>query len=466
MELTAGSNVFDLLACLCSRIPKEDERKFAIKWKTVSKNNVKKILTKYNRLMHIVLDSSMRKYVFEERDMKAINTVLAAIEMLQEDELHEIYLLAVEIENKIGRYDGWNAKGMFWRMEPLNQNYNEVGIGIYPYHGPCWDERKSERNREQRLNAEFCNYMMIRIPEQSPFQIKMHYWNDKGLLQQVEDGWVFNLAVTPVSDSIELNTRRETSETGEILIVDGVMKEEVAEERITKTFDAIFDKGYSVIMFPEAVGTQQVIDKIKCKMRMFPERCTLVLLPTTCKNEENRLLVLGPGGVEVLSCVKGTPFILYDDKGIRQREQLKYSNEVHILITQELGNVAFPICAEFLDPDFYDVLVRTGRVNTIFCQSFSPGIGAFKNTLVKGLAGMMLSFWLNSCSAKRISARKTISKTISIVQLPDASIGEEPLYEIRQECGEHCMDGLCYFEIKIKYTEKHFQVESRHCSCA
>ena len=47
MELTAGSNVFDLLACLCSRIPKEDERKFAIKWKTVSKNNVKKILTKY-----------------------------------------------------------------------------------------------------------------------------------------------------------------------------------------------------------------------------------------------------------------------------------------------------------------------------------------------------------------------------------------------------------------------------------
>lgn len=126
MELTAGSNVFDLLAYLCSRIPKEDERKFAIKWKTVSKNNVKKILTKYNRLMHIVLDSSMKKYVFEERDMKVINTVLAAIEMLQEDELHEIYLLAVEIENKIGRYDGWNAKGMFWRMEPLNQNYNEV----------------------------------------------------------------------------------------------------------------------------------------------------------------------------------------------------------------------------------------------------------------------------------------------------------------------------------------------------
>ena len=59
----------------------------------------------------------------------------------------------------------------------------------------------------------------------------------------------FNLAVTPVSDSIELNTRRETSETGEILIVDGVMKEEVAEERITKHLMLFLIKGIVSLCF-------------------------------------------------------------------------------------------------------------------------------------------------------------------------------------------------------------------------
>lgn len=466
MKLADGNSVYDLLAYLCSRIPKEQERKIAVKWKNAEKQYVKAVLKKYNKLLQTVLDSSMRKYIFEGQEIKIINEVLNEVEELNEDKLHEIYLLAVEIENKIACYDGWNVKSMFWNMEPLNQNYKEVGVSIYPYYGPAWEERKSERNREQLLNAQFCHHLMIRLSEQVPFQIKMHYWNDSGVLQPIEDGWSFNVAVTPVSDLVKLKTRTETTEAGDILIVEGVMNEEEVEEKIVQTFDAVFEKGYSVVMFPEAIGTYQLVEQIKKKMRLFPERCTFVLLPTICKNEENRLLVLGPGGVEVLSCVKGTPFILYDEKGIRQREQLKYSNEVHILITRELGNVAFPICAEFLDPDFYDVLVRTARVNTIFCQSFSPGIEAFKKTLVKGLAGMLLSFWLNCCSAQYISANKMISDTISIIQLPDTSVGENSLQEIKRECNGQCKGKICYFEIKIEYKKNHFHMSGRYCDCA
>lgn len=466
MRLTVGSTAYDLLAYLCSCIPKEYERKIAIKWKNAKRYNVRAILSKYKKMMQIVLDASVRKHIFEENEIAVLNTAIAEIEKLDADDLYEIYLLAVEIENKIGGYEGWNTQSMFWSMEPLNQNYREVGISIYPYYGPAWEEKKSERSREQLMNAEFCNHMMIRLSEQEPFQIKMHYWSDSGVLRPVGDGWCFNVAVTPVSDSIKLKTRCETSEAGDILIVEGIMAEKEVEERVVKTFEAVFEKEYSVIMFPEAIGTLQIVERIKHKMRMFPERCTFVLLPTICKNEENRLLVLGPGGVEVLSCVKGTPFILYDEKGVRQREKLKYSNEVHILITRELGNVAFPICAEFLDPDLYDVLVRIARVNTIFCQSFSPGIEAFKKTLVKGLAGMLLSFWLNSCSAKYISANKKISNTISIVQLPDTFVGENTLQEIKRECKEQCVGNICYYEIKIEYKEKRFQMASRYCSCA
>lgn len=41
MRLTVGSTAYDLLAYLCSCIPKEYERKIAIKWKNAKRYNVR-----------------------------------------------------------------------------------------------------------------------------------------------------------------------------------------------------------------------------------------------------------------------------------------------------------------------------------------------------------------------------------------------------------------------------------------
>lgn len=162
---------------------------------------------------------------------------------------------------------------------------------------------------------------------------------------------------------------------------------------------------------------------------------------------------------------KGTPFILIDSDGERKKEQLEYTNKIHVLITRELGNMVFPICAELLDPVYYPLVTNAARADTILCPSFSPGIGAFSNTLVKGLASKMLSIWANTCSAQSVSANKRISDVLGSIQSPDASISA-PLLELKRECKGQCSGGGCYFEVDIVYENREFYIESRHHKCA
>jgi len=193
---------------------------------------------------------------------------------------------------------------------------------------------------------------------------------------------------------------------------------------------------------------------------------TIVALPTICKDNINRLIILGPGGVTCLQHDKAAPFILFGTDGIERRELLQYSNRIPILITQELGMVSFPICAEFLDPDYYQKMVEAAMVHTVICPSLSPGVQAFKDTMEKGNASKLLQIYINTCSAKAVSRKQqNVPEPLGMIQLP-YSLQHTPLYELRRKCNNECSKTLCYFDIKISYRDQMFYLEKTHCLCA
>lgn len=208
---------------------------------------------------------------------------------------------------------------MIYRLMPLNANYIETGISLYPYFPPLWDTSKSERKRGLNLNARFKHYIMLRNEDARPFSIIMHYWNDKGFLQIEKHGWSLRVALTPVWDSAVLNTIDIDSETGKEIQVEGVINESELGKRILDIFDKIFENEFSLIIFPEALGNPDLIDAIQYRMRLHPERCTFVALPTYSCGKRNTLVVLGPGGVEILRKDKGTAFIMNTGNALKKR---------------------------------------------------------------------------------------------------------------------------------------------------
>ncbi len=465
MVLGKSNNVFDLLALLCSALPKEDERKYAIEWVVAGEEHICDIISKYKNFLAVILNASANEYKFKNSEIAYLNKELNRIEKECKKNKEDIYRLAIEVEKRIDMYSKWQNRGVIYTMEPLNTNHKKTGIAVYPHIMPRWDTEKSERNRERKLNAVFTNYMIVRSEDVSPFDIIMHYWNDTGLLRKTRDGWELRIALSPVMDNAVLETEEQELPSGCTVRVKGIENEEAVKNRVLRIFDVLYPKEYGIIVFPEILGSESILQAIKGRMREHSERCSFVVVPTICCDGRNTLVVLGPGGIECLRQEKTTPAILITEDGKTEREDLVYGNQVHLLITQEMGLMAFAICAELLDPDYYRLLVDTALADTIICSSFSPGVAAFRDTMMKGTPAKLLELYVNSCSAKAVSRKGEVAEPLVCIQVPNAE-GKYCIQDMERECGGICAEEICYFDVLITCKDRKFSVAGVHRRCA
>lgn len=457
-----GETVYDFLAELCALMNKEKERQCAIQRTGMEECHYKKMMEKYEPFLKMVLNSISNEYIFNNIELVHIDKLL---QQLGKESSDDIFHLAVAVEQIIPEYNGWLEETVFHSVSPMNKNCEETGIEIYPRTMPLWRLDKSERNRRRILNSYLKNYTVVRKSDVLPFQLDVTYWNDKGLFKKTESGYEFSVALSPAMDYAELLTENVENQEGHTVTVQGLKNEEAVTKRILDIFDQLFLKRYSMIVFTEGLGTEKLVNEVKERMSIYPDYCTIVVLPTICKDNINRLIVLGPGGVTCLQHDKAAPFILCGDDGIERREQLKYTNRIPVLITQELGMVAFPICAEFIDPDYYQTMVEDAMINTIICPSLSPGIQAFKDTMEKGKVSKILQLYINTCSAKAVSRKKQVPEPLGMVQLPYAK-QSIPLYEMERTCNDKCSKTMCYFDIRIAYRDQMFYLEKACHLCA
>ena len=248
---------------------------------------------------------------------------LKLLQQEKSDRKNEIYLLAIEVEHSIEKYSAWQNNGVVYELSPLNTNVEKTGMLVYPCMHPQWNQAKSERKREYVLNSSFHNFVVMRSSDMAPFEIVMHYWNDTGLLKKKDNGWIMSVALVPVMDYALLKTQSYDTVSGKALCVEGLENGADVVQRVLQVFDELFPMQYGLIIFPEALGSRELAVAVKSRMRMHPEYCTFVVLPTICENGRNTLLVLGPGGVNCLSHNKLTPFIYVDEDRIAQREESK-----------------------------------------------------------------------------------------------------------------------------------------------
>ena len=427
-----------------------------MRWSHTGEKVFDVIVQKYRELITIVLNASTCGYEFSEDDIDYINSVLTKIH--RHNDLEEVFLLVCLIENSIDIYAPPRIDAMIEEVDALNKNFEETEIRVFPHYQPAWDTSKSERKRALTFNSQFTNYMIVRREDMSPFEFRAHVLHDVGLFKESTNGKCLKIALSPVTDEAVLKCKRVQTRNEDVLLVEGIENEEDVSSRILTMFEQLFYQDYSIIMFPEALGSVQLVEDIQNIMRQQPEIYTFVLLPTICGGKQNILTVLGPGGIKFTEQRKVTPFFMRDEEGVYSREYLDYSNVIRILISQELGNIVFPICADFLDTSYYHAACDVVMADTVLCPSLSPGTKAFEKQLIKGLSTTMLGIWVNSCSAKMISTRHIVPEPIFVVQLPNDDV-QDGLHYVNRICNGTCSANYCYIDIEIAYKSNHFLLE-------
>lgn len=418
---------------------------------TASQEYIDKVLKKYQHFMEIVLEANAYNYELADEGICYINGVLE--QFCRDEDLDEVYLLIRLIERRIDAYNPDRKDDFIEEIEALNGNFCETGIRVYPRYEPGWDTAKSERKRARTFNAYFSNYIIVRTENMEPFEITAHVLHEEGILKG--DEMALRIALSPVTDTAVLECRIDKKEQGDTVLVEGVQNRIEVTGRILSTFQELFYQDYSFIIFPEALGTEQLVSDMQAIMRCRPDIYTFVLVPTICGNGQNVLTVLGPGGIKFIEQSKVTPFYLQDKEGGMYREYLQYTRQIHVLMTREMGNIVFPICADFLDPDYYRVIENVILADTVLCPSLSPGNQAFFKQLIKGASSAMLCVWINSCSAKELSKKGTVPEPVFALQLPNYEV-EESLYYSGRICDGECSSRYCYIDIELVHKKGKF----------
>lgn len=174
---------------------------------------------------------------------------------------------------------------------------------------------------------------------------------------------------------------------------------------------------------------------------------SLILLPTLWSNGRNCLRVYDQDAKILLTQDKQHPFIYESRPGREKFNENLYNRRkcIEILHIPGWGRIGFPICIDYLIPEYRDILVRQLGVNLMLCPSYSMGARNFELSTGAGIEFDATTVWINSCSALQPYWEQ--KKSIGAVRIPNIGM-QSCAKEIKPGCtGEEC--DKCAFLIDI-----------------
>lgn len=277
-----------------------------------------------------------------------------------------------------------------------------------------------------------------------------------------ENKQVLRLAVSPLArgDFLRLATRTEQrgGETQNLVSVEGLKNSAFVHTRIRAACLEAGRRGADILIFPEmlgdscSTGSEFFYHDIKKTMRGVPLP-SLILLPTWWHDRRNELFVRDAGGKLLCTQQKQTRYIFESQDRQQYAEDLRDPEAViHIVHIPGLGRFAFPICRDFLDPQYIQLLLQTLHVTFLLCPSYSPKKTQFDLTAPGARQFGCYTLWCNTCAA--IEEPPIPPAYVGIADGPRGPGTPEIL--LKPQCGGDCGDGNspCVFLVEIQM--KHF----------
>lgn len=171
----------------------------------------------------------------------------------------------------------------------------------------------------------------------------------------------------------------------------------------------------------------------------------LTLTPTYWRDRQNSLSLFSANGKFIAEQFKQHGFEYKGSKGLCIEDLHGSPKEIVMLHIPNLGRIVFPICADFLQEYYRDMLIKTLQACLILCPSYSFGTSSFERMVVVGVPYDVRCIWGNSCSpyagAKHSPEYPALASTPIISE-------KSSTVRITPRCNGMCKKA-CLFRIKI-----------------
>lgn len=452
--------IFDLMACIISMVGKSNLFKMSRSLLSLTEENAEEKLgavsSFYNRITD-TLDSGI------QIPSQIVSDILAYTQVcLQNDDYAGIGVLLEQLDLAAGPFKDilphMQYRSKLWQqvveIPPLNSNYRQLGIKLYPIVYPFWSVKKSAFFRIESSMSFLQNYFILtRETEQcAPVSIRCFYMTNQMFLDEIQSHRQLSIALSPLSNAAHMCAGTPGAAASQLLQTPSQLDEKnVAnvEARVMRTFCHALDSHCHIIAFPEAVGDRSIVSRMQQEMRKRPTYPALVLPPTFYEAGRNKAILLGPSGQIIHEQDKIVPFSC-PSGGKNLQEVLVSGEHLNFLLIEGLGGVVTPICRDFLELPMMNLIYGSLPVHTILVPSFTPGKSAFEAAAARGRSTCSMSIWLNTCAAQDAGwfDHTYDFETVAFIEPPYNQFSGNHI-ECLRSCKGSCSDNLCYFNILL-----------------
>lgn len=362
-------------------------------------------------------------------------------------------------------------------FESLNDNAAETGIQILPKVRSINDSLEPAANSAEAkagdgvekhwatdrlagINSELSGIYYIEADKLTvnriSFSVKHHIVEDSFFLENKKD---FLIGVSPVSQGnfleVDYETRSDPNAERNYFKVTGLKDEELVKDRITAAILEACSRGVDILVFPEMLGNAETTSStfIEAVADLALEKGLpmppLLLLPTWWHDYSNELYVVDGSGRCVCVQQKQYPFSLpHKETGKKHQEDLRFDRHiVHVVHIPGLGRLTFPICRDYLEPEYLPWLAETLRSTFFFCPSYSEHKTQFDLTAPGEVKYGCYTVWSNTCAANWDKEKSP--SHVGLVSGPMAK--GEYIKHLEPECGGICgaQTDPCLFVVRI-----------------
>lgn len=364
-----------------------------------------------------------------------------------------------------------DGNGSRMPSEGLNNNINETGIIILPMFNKPQRTHKRKKSDgtvvtlvtkdadawSDEINNAMHNLYYIKTDDLKGFRIKNMFIGLGGTGKSY-----LKVGYTPVLNDplnavmiFDDDIIKEDDKKNKLLYFGNVqlLSPDEIEENFLTCYNRACKEKIDILFAPEMLGTERLssADESGYNKLFVPKAengfCTpfLTLVPTYWHNRTNVLSIFSSSGKKLIEQYKQKSFKLKGKKGICTEDLTDSPKEIALVHIDGLGRLAFPICADYLDEEYRNILITKLKASFIICPSYSFGTSSFEQLVSSGSAYGVRCIWGNSCSA--ISEVQEPPDYPCLVSTPIISEDAQKV-RIHPECGGECRK-LCLFKIDI-----------------
>ena len=330
-------------------------------------------------------------------------------------------------------------------IEGLNSNIDETGIVILPRCRCGWERRGRGGAYRDELRQLLHHIFYIDKSKLDGLEVQNVFLS--GPLINSEKSKL-RIAVSPLSADVKLNTEFNEDEDGiKTFRINGLENIENIEERMELVLKKAQEEGQDMILFPEILGTREIVDAIIRKMQraeifeLEKKNPMLIFMPSIWEDRYNECIVVTGQGEIKCSQRKQNGF-LYPSDDTNAVEDIVADKKICLMHMNGIGRLAVLLCKDFLTDSYRDIFLSQLETKLMIVPSFSTGEYDFSLIGEKCKADDCCVVWCNTCSVKHLMNEKKQENldTIAFLQKSGKHRGVKK-EEFKR--AQKCRDGQC-----------------------